>query len=111
MHPAKFPANLELHPEERTPEERLRAASAAAPYVHPKAGPAERTITVALPETKTAEDIANVVGVIAMNVASGKLTTTEGKNLTAIFEIRLRAMETMELEQRIAALEAREARK
>lgn len=66
----------------------------------------ERPITVNLPATDTAEGIDKASQAVLEAVAGGELLPGEGQALVGIIEGRRKAMETLELEQRIAALEA-----
>ncbi len=65
----------------------------------------ERPVSLALPDTSTAEGIAAAQNAILQAVAAGDLLPGEGTILTGIVEGRRRAMETLELEQRITKLE------
>ena len=64
-----------------------------------------RPISVALPAIDTAADIVKALGVIAGAVGEGEITAEEGAALASVLETKRRAVETAELEQRIAALE------
>lgn len=66
-----------------------------------------RPININLPEMRTAADIATALGAIAGAAAAGELTVDEAAGLAAVIEGQRRALETVELEQRIAALEGR----
>ena len=66
----------------------------------------ERPVSLALPDIANAEDIAKAQASILKAVGSGELTPNEGAVLAGIVEARRKALETQELEQRIAALEA-----
>lgn len=59
-----------------------------------------------LPEIRTAADLPKLTAAILKAVAEGELTPGEGQKLAALAETHLKALETAELEQRIAALEA-----
>ena len=96
-----------MRSEESTAEQKQWAAAHAAPFCHPRLAPLDRAINIALPPTDTVEDIGKAISVITASVGAGTLTTTEGKNLAAFLETRLRAIEAIELERRIAALEAK----
>ena len=65
--------------------------------------------TCALPisETTNAAGIADAQDAILRAVAGGDLLPGEGATLAGIVEARRKALETQELESRIAALEAR----
>lgn len=59
-----------------------------------------------LPEIKTAADVPKLTAAILKTVAGGVLTPEEGQRLAALAETHRKALETAELEHRIAALEA-----
>jgi len=65
----------------------------------------ERPVSLDLPATDTTEGIAQAQGAILAAVAAGELLPGEGTALAGIVEGHRRALETQELEQRIAALE------
>lgn len=65
----------------------------------------DRPITLALPDTDTAAGIAQAQAVIVRAVATGELLPGEAATLAGIVEVRRKALETREIEQRIAALE------
>jgi len=67
----------------------------------------DRPITLALPDTDTAAGIAQAQAVIVRAVATGELLPGEATTLAGIVEVRRKALETKEIEQRIAALEER----
>ena len=67
----------------------------------------ERPIFLTLPETSTASGIAAAQQAILQAVAAGDLLPGEGTTLAGIVEARRKAVETLELEQRISALETR----
>jgi len=65
----------------------------------------ERPIFLALPDTGSAEGIAEAQNAILQAVAAGDLLPGEAATLAGIVEARRKAVETQELEQRISALE------
>jgi hypothetical protein len=67
----------------------------------------ERPIFLALPDTSTAGGIAEAQQAILQAVAAGDLLPGEGSTLAGIVEARRKAVETLELEQRITALEGK----
>jgi len=67
----------------------------------------ERPVSIDLPATDTAEGISAASQAVIQAVAAGELTPGEGATLAGIVEARRRALETQELEQRIAALEGK----
>lgn len=84
---------------------------AAAKLVLERVIPARRGRPVALklPSLETSADLVAALASITNAVASGELTPEEGQSVAAILEQQRRAIETIQLEQRIAALEARSA--
>jgi len=69
----------------------------------------ERSLSFALPEDlTTAAGLAEAASAILLATAAGELLPSEATALAAIIETRRRAVETMELEQRIAALEGKQ---
>ncbi len=81
--------------------------SAARLVLEPLVPPAkERPIFLALPSTETTDGIAEAQQAILHAVAAGDLLPGEGATMAGIVEARRKAVETLELEQRITALEA-----
>ncbi|HMF19639.1 MAG TPA: DUF5681 domain-containing protein, partial [Gemmataceae bacterium] len=64
-----------------------------------------RPISLQLPSIKTAHDVVAAVGVVADAVGTGEITPDEGQAVAAILEAKRKAIETVELESRAAALE------
>ncbi|RZI41511.1 hypothetical protein EGT07_18190 [Herbaspirillum sp. HC18] len=71
----------------------------------------ERPIAMDLPEIKTLDGVSDAQAAILQAVAVGDLLPTEGTILSNIVEQRRKAIETQELEQRIAALELEREKK
>ena len=67
----------------------------------------ERPIFLALPDTGSAEGVAQAQAAILQAVAAGDLLPGEAATLAGIVEARRKAVETLELEQRITALEGK----
>ena len=70
----------------------------------------ERPISLDLPDTSTVAGVSQAQQVVLEAVGAGELLPTEGSTLAAILESRRKAIETEELERRIAALEEGRAR-
>jgi hypothetical protein len=64
-----------------------------------------RPVAMRLPAIETAADLVKALGAVADAVAAGDLTPDEGAGMAAVLETKRRAVETVELEARIAALE------
>ena len=69
----------------------------------------ERPISIDLPETSTSEGIDKASQTVLAAAASGEILPGEAQVLAGIIEGRRKAVETLELEKRIAALEKQNA--
>lgn len=65
----------------------------------------ERPVNITLPNTSTINGLSEAQAAIVQAVAAGDLLPGEAATLANIIEARRKALETLELEQRIAALE------
>jgi hypothetical protein len=66
-----------------------------------------RPIYLDLPAMENAAGIAAATAALVAAMGAGELTPDEAATIASVFELRRRAMETGELEQRLAALEGR----
>jgi uncharacterized protein DUF5681 len=64
-----------------------------------------RPVRFAMPQIQTAADLSAALGAVVSAVAAGELTVDEAVGLGQLVETRRRAIETVEIEQRVAALE------
>ena len=64
-----------------------------------------RPVSFDLPAIKTAADLVAALGTVAEAMAAGELTPDEAGAVSAVLESKRRAIETVELEARILALE------
>ena len=64
-----------------------------------------RTVNLSIPTLKSAPDIVAALGAVADAVASGEITPDEGQAVASVLEVKRKAIETVELEARIVALE------
>jgi hypothetical protein len=64
-------------------------------------------VAITLPAVNAPADLVAALGAISEAVARGELTPDEGQAVAAILEGQRRAIETVELEQRITRLEAK----
>jgi hypothetical protein len=64
-----------------------------------------RAVGVALPPVATAADLVPALAAVAAGMACGELTPEEARAAAAVLEIQCKAIETAELERRVAALE------
>ena len=70
-----------------------------------------RPVMLDLPSMSTAADLAAALGAVAGAVAAGDLSPEEGQAVAGIMEAQRRAIETADLERRIADLEAKGAKR
>jgi len=68
----------------------------------------EATVAVGTLPTGTAKEVSHSTKTVVRKVASGKLTTSEGKEFLELLETCRRAIETEELEKRVRSLESKE---
>jgi hypothetical protein len=71
----------------------------------------ERPLSLPLPDTATVAGVSAAQQAILEAVGGGEILPGEGTALAGILEVRRKALETVELEQRISALEARHGQK
>jgi hypothetical protein len=67
----------------------------------------ESPVVVDIPRIRSAADALEAVSVVVEAVAAGDLTPGQGQSVMAVLEGARRVIETVDLEQRIAALESR----
>lgn len=96
-----------LRDEAADPARREWAAEKAAPYLHPRPAPLERTVAIDLPSTSTVDGVGAALDEIIRSVAAGEMSPGDGQSMVALIEARRRAIETSELSSRISALEGR----
>ena len=65
-----------------------------------------RPTPVALPPVKTPADLVAATGALIAAMADGTLTAEEAQAAAAVMQVHRAALETLELETRVAALEA-----
>lgn len=66
-----------------------------------------RPVPLDMPAANDVQGVAAAVGAVTQAVAAGDLSPEEGQAVAAILETQRRAIETVDLERRIAALEER----
>jgi len=69
--------------------------------------PRNRPVRFYMPPIETADDLGEAMGAILQAAADGELTPDEAVSIANLIETRRRTIETLELEERIAALEQR----
>jgi hypothetical protein len=68
--------------------------------------PKGRPIRFNLPDARNAEDVAAALGAVVGAMANGELTPDEAQVVANVLEIRRRAIETVELENRLRVVES-----
>lgn len=66
-----------------------------------------RPVTINLPKVETVNDVAVALGAVTQAMAVGEITPDEAATVGSVLEVKRRTFETIELERRIAALEAK----
>ena len=66
----------------------------------------DRPVTVELPAIERAADVVSASAALVKAVASGAITPSEAVQLARLVEVHVRAVETHDLHERLAALEA-----
>ena len=84
-----------------------QAANMLAPYEVPKRAAQDERVTIDLPKMDKAEDLPVVQDAILAAVTSGHISPEEGVRISAIVEAKRKALETLDQERRLAALEAK----
>ena len=70
----------------------------------------DRPVAIALPKLMAVEDLPGVTSAVLEAVANGGMTPSEGEAVSRLVEAHRRTVETANLEQRLAALEAKAER-
>jgi hypothetical protein len=68
-----------------------------------------RPVQFELPALETASDLPKALGALLEQTAAGAISPEEAATITGVIEAKRKALETLELEGRIAALEQRQA--
>lgn len=69
--------------------------------------PASVPIVIDIPKAETPAEVARAVAAVIRATAEGKISPADASNLCGLLETQRRAIETTELEQRLAALEGK----
>lgn len=64
-----------------------------------------RLVAFDLPPMETAADVLAALGAVVQAVATGALTPDEGTSIAGLLDLKRKAIETVEIERRLAALE------
>lgn len=100
-----------MRDDEQPPDLRMHAAKLAAPYIHPKPQPEPRIVAFDLPEQiGGTEGLLSVHEALLRATASGGIALEDARDISSMLETHRRLVETIDLEQRIARLEAEQAK-
>lgn len=67
----------------------------------------DRPVQFELPDMQTAKDVAGAIAAVVRAVAAGDLTPDEASTVASVIEMQRRAIDTHDLADRLAAIEAR----
>lgn len=67
----------------------------------------DRPVQFDLPDMQTAKDVAGAIAAVVRAVAAGDLTPDEASTVANVIELQRRAIDTHDLADRLAAIEAR----
>ena len=87
------------------PKRREWAAEKAAPYLHPRPAPLERTVEIELPDTSTVAGIDQALDIIIKAMGASELSPAEGQSFMSVVETRRKAIETGDMMERLQRLE------
>jgi hypothetical protein len=71
----------------------------------------DRPVTFKLPPIGTINDVAAAISATLAAMSRGEITPSEAATVAGVLDVKRRALELIELEQRVAALEQRQQRK
>ena len=69
--------------------------------------PRDRPVTLKLPKVRSADDVGAAMSATLAAMAKGEITPGEAATVAGVLDVKRRALELIELEQRVAALEQR----
>jgi hypothetical protein len=94
--------------EESAPRKNTDEKGVACKIIMDRIAPAPkgRPIRFNLPDARNAEDVAAALGAVVGAMANGELTPDEAQVVANVLEIRRRAIETVELENRLRVVES-----
>ena len=69
--------------------------------------PASVPVVIDIPEAETPAEVAKAVAAVVRAVAQGEISPADGSSICGLLETQRRAIETTELEQRLAVLEGK----
>ena len=93
-------------------EKAAEGDTAAAGLILGRVWPARkgRPTPLSLPAVREAADVSAALGAVVAAMGAGELTAEEAQAVSAVLETQRKAIETVDLERRIAALEAQKDR-
>ena len=65
----------------------------------------DRSVRIKMARMETPQDVLGAIATVVGAVARGAITPSEGQSLASLIEVQRKAIETVEIEQRLAALE------
>jgi hypothetical protein len=102
--PVEFMLGI-MRDQDADPKRREWAAEKAAPYLHPRPAPLERTVEIDLPDTSTVAGIDQALDIIITAMGASELSPAEGQSFMSVIETRRKAIETGDMMERLQRLE------
>jgi hypothetical protein len=96
-----------LHDEAAETKDRQWAAAASIAYIHPRPMPEPRKVAIELPDTATPQGVSEAVSAVLDAAGQGELAPSEARDMIALLETKLKAIEATELVARIVRLEGK----
>ena len=96
-----------LHDEGAEAKDRQWAAAASIAYIHPRPMPEPRKVIIEFPETATPQGVSQAISAVLRAAGRGELAPSEARDMIALLETKLKAIETTELVARIVRLEGK----
>lgn len=67
----------------------------------------DRLVEMSMPKIESLEDLVSAHGFIIRSVTKGEISPSEGHSIAALLDLRRRAVESIQIEERLLAIEAR----
>ena len=68
----------------------------------------DRPVSLELPKVQSAQDVIKAMGLVIESVGRGEIEPEQAKTLSTILELNRRSIETVDIEERLLALEKKE---
>lgn len=102
--PVEYMLNV-MRDETADPKDRSWVAEKAAPYIHARPAPLQRTVEIDLPTADTAEWVKKAMAVLIKAAAEGQIAPAEAQSIATLIEGQRKAIETADILERLEKLE------